>query len=496
MHRCCQYSISTCCSARRPQRHAATESASARLTPIQRLHRTRPRAGAYVSVAAAPFSCSGVTDVVIISHDRAVTSLPLGNLTVKNRDDPYLHNNPHPHYDPCAMTDYSGYSPFSAPPGMPPPPPPRRSLAGPMLLACMVGLMIGFFAWRAYDRWRYAGTAGASPPVAPRGDLAADEKSTIDLFKHATPSVVYITTTAQRYDLRTRNVFDVPAGTGSGFIWDRAGHIVTNFHVIQGGSGANVTLADHSTYPATLTGADPTHDLAVLQIQAPPEKLPPLLIGTSSDLQVGQKVFAIGDPFGLEQTLTTGIVSALGRTIQSVAGTPIEEVIQTDAAINPGNSGGPLLDSAGRLVGVNTAIYSPSGSSAGIGFAIPVDTVRRIVPQVVATGHVSQPSLGVQINDRISQIINRRLGTKGVMVLGVDPGSSAEAAGVRGAAQAPDGRIIPGDIIQSIDGQSVRSKDEVNAILEKHKVGETVTLSLLREGEEVKVPVKLQAAQR
>jgi S1-C subfamily serine protease len=231
------------------------------------------------------------------------------------------------------------------------------------------------------------GRTEASPrPVTPRGALAADEVAHIELFKRTGPSVVHITTLATQRDMFSMNVQQVPRGTGTGFVWDDAGHIVTNFHVIQGGTGVRVTLADQSSQDAQLVGAFPDRDLAVLKITPAKDKLPPLAIGSSRDLQVGQRVYAIGNPFGLDQTLTTGIVSALNREIESFNQRTIRGVIQTDAAINPGNSGGPLLDSAGRLIGVNTQIASPSGASAGIGFAIPVDEVNRIVPRLIRDG--------------------------------------------------------------------------------------------------------------
>ena len=231
--------------------------------------------------------------------------------------------------------------------------------------------------------------------MTPRGPLAADEQAHIDLFRRSSPSVVHITTVATQRDLFSMNVMQVPRGTGTGFVWDDSGHIVTNFHVIQGGSGAKVTLADQTTFDAKLVGAFPDRDLAVLRIEAPKAKLPPLAIGSSRDLIVGQRVYAIGNPFGLDQTLTIGIVSALNREIESFNGRSIRGVVQTDAAINPGNSGGPLLDSAGRLIGVNTQIASPSGASAGIGFAIPVDEVNRIVPRLIRDGRFVRPAIGV-----------------------------------------------------------------------------------------------------
>ena len=233
--------------------------------------------------------------------------------------------------------------------------------------------------------------------VLARGDLAADEQTNIEVFRTASPSVVHITTLQNQSNFFSLDVTQIPRGTGSGFIWDERGHVVTNFHVIQGGDAARVTLSDQSNYKAALVGAYPDRDLAVLRIDAPTEKLRALAVGESKNLIVGQKVYAIGNPFGLDQTLTTGIVSALNREIESVTRRAIPGVIQTDAAINPGNSGGPLLDSAGRLIGVNTAIFSPSGASAGIGFAIPVDEVNRVIPRLIRDGRVVRPTLGVGV---------------------------------------------------------------------------------------------------
>ncbi|MGN2393244.1 S1C family serine protease, partial [Pelomicrobium sp. G1] len=257
-------------------------------------------------------------------------------------------------------------------------------------------------------------------------------------------------------DLWTRNIFTIPRGTGSGFIWDERGHVVTNYHVIAGASEARVQLSDGRGYGAALVGASPAHDLAVLRIGVSVNRPPPVLIGTSHDLKVGQKVFAIGNPFGLDWTLTTGIVSALDRSLPAGDGESlIEHLIQTDAAINPGNSGGPLLDSAGRLIGVNTAIYSPSGAYAGVGFAVPVDTVNRVVPQLIAHGKYVRPALGIQVDEGLNRVMTERLGVEGVLVLRVTPGSSAEAAGLRAARVQPDGRFVPGDIITGINDQPV-----------------------------------------
>jgi S1-C subfamily serine protease len=342
-------------------------------------------------------------------------------------------------------------------------------------------------AWSWPTRLR---TPDATPrAVTPRGDLAADEQATIELFKRCAPSVVYITNLGLRRDMFGFNVTEIPQGTGSGFIWDESGYIVTNFHVIQGAQAAEVTLQDHSSWKAGLVGVEPDKDVAVLKIDAPRAKLRPILVGRSADLQVGQRVFAIGNPFGLDQTLTTGIISALRRQIRSVTNRPIQDVIQTDAAINPGNSGGPLLDSAGRLIGVNTAIYSPSGSSAGIGFAVPVDTVNSIVPQIVRHGRVVRPGLGVVLaEDRLAQ----RLGVEGALVLQVGEGSAAERAGIRPTRRDEYGRIFLGDVIVAIDGKPVRSENDLRDRLDNLAVGDTVKLTVQRDDEQLEVPVQLQ----
>ncbi len=324
--------------------------------------------------------------------------------------------------------------------------------------------------------------------VIARGDLAADETSTIELFSAASPSVVHVTSLKLRRSRLSLNITEIPQGTGSGFIWDNEGHIVTNFHVIKDGGGAEVTLHDNTVWKARIVGFDPDKDLAILKIDAPAETLRPLALGTSSNLQVGQKVFAIGNPFGLDQTLTTGVISGLGREIQSVSRRPIQDVIQTDAAINPGNSGGPLLDSAGRLIGVNTAIYSTSGAYAGIGFAVPVDTVNRIVPQLVANGEVTRPGLGVQIG---TDQLAARVGVQGVIVWEVPADSAAGEAGLQGVKPGRGGRWLLGDVITGVDGTPVRSANDLYRGLDTHEVGETVQIRLSRDGEERDVNVQL-----
>ncbi len=358
-------------------------------------------------------------------------------------------------------------------------PPARRPGAGvwPLAVAVLLGLLAGqWFFGRAGRRDPPA--AAVPRPVAARGDLSQEEKATVELFKAASPSVVYITSLARR-SVGWFDVMEVPQGTGSGFVWDQSGHIVTNFHVIQDAQATKVTFSGQATYRATLVGVAPEKDLAVLRISAPREKLVPILLGTSGNLQVGQRVFAIGNPFGLDQTLTTGIVSALGRRIQSATDRAIEGVIQTDAAINPGNSGGPLLDSAGRLVGVNTAIASPSGGSAGIGFAVPVDTVNLVVPQLILHGRMVRPQLGVVLADDSIAI---RLGVEGALVLRVDPGSGAARAGLRGTRRTEEGDLLLGDVIQSFGGRPVASSGDLLNALEEKKAGETVSIKYLRDG--------------
>lgn len=316
--------------------------------------------------------------------------------------------------------------------------------------------------------------------------LTAVESHTIRLFEAAAPSVCYITTTQLRRNYFSRNVTEIPSGTGSGFVWDRNGHIVTNFHVIQSANRLQVTLADRTTWPATLVGYAAEKDLAVLKIEAPREKLFPIQVGTSETLRVGQSVYAIGNPFGLDQTLTTGVVSALGREIQSVAGIPIRDVVQTDAAINPGNSGGPLLDSSGRLIGVNTAIYSPSGASAGIGFSIPVDAVRWVVPELIRYGRIKRPSMGVEVRSVRS--------IEGVVVYAVTEGGAAERAGIRPLYLDRYGNVQLGDVIVAVNGQAISAYSDLFLELEKYSPGERITVTVMRDNERINVPLSLDAA--
>ncbi|CAI7779417.1 unnamed protein product [Closterium sp. NIES-53] len=325
---------------------------------------------------------------------------------------------------------------------------------------------------------------------APPRKLMPDEQATVQLFNETTPSVVYITNLAVRRDVFTLDVMEVPQGSGSGFIWDREGHVVTNYHVIRNSSDLRVMLADQSVYAADVVGYDRDKDVAVLHIDAPRSKLRPLRVGSSFDLQVGQRVYAIGNPFGLDHTLTTGVISGLRREISSAAtGRPIQDVIQTDAAINPGNSGGPLLDSNGNLIGINTAIYSPSGASSGVGFSIPADTVAGIVEQIIKYGQVTRPVLGISFAPEQSL---EQLGVAGVLVLDAPPSGPAGKAGIRPTTRDSYGRLVLGDIITGIDGNTVRNGSDLYRILDRCKVGQKVEARVLRGDNEVTITITLE----
>ena len=376
--------------------------------------------------------------------------------------------------------------------------------AFPRVLAMLGLVVLGVFLGQlTINRIDTARAAASQNPreVTPRGPLLAVEQPTVDLFRSTSPSVIYVTTLQQVRSRVTLDVTSVPTGAGSGFIWDEQGHVVTNFHVIQPGASVTVTLNDQSTYPAEVIGRAPNNDLAVLKIDAPIEKLKALAIGSSHDLKVGQNVLAIGNPFGLDQTLTTGIVSALGRTIVAPNGLPIEDVIQTDAAINPGNSGGPLIDSSGRLIGVNTQIATPSGANAGIGFAIPVDTVNRIVPSIIKNYRPGKPSmptravLGVRLaTPQLNADITARIGIKGVLVVGVDEKSGAAAAGLAGVQRTTDG-IDFNDVITEVAGRKVVSPSDVMVALGRFDPDQEVVVKLWNKGQEREARVKLGSAE-
>jgi S1-C subfamily serine protease len=398
----------------------------------------------------------------------------------------------------------SSYNPYSNRYSQPPRPSPW-----PLALLVVLGAVLGFLllskglGWRLWPQ-KNPELSAEPRPIEPRGDLAGDEKDTIKLYKQLAPSVVHVGNIAARRDMFNLRLEQEVTGTGTGFIWDDKGIIVTNAHVVEGADAVQVILGDkeRSSYESRFWVTYPDKDLAVLYINAPKDKLQKIpWIGTSADLQVGQKTYAIGNPFGLDQTLTTGIVSALDREIKSASGRAIQGVIQTSAAINPGNSGGPLLDSAGRLIGVNTAILSPSGAFAGIGFSIPVDEVQRVVPKLVEKlndaiqknknhEEISPPRMGVIL---APEKIARELGvTQGVLILEVSPGTPADKAGLRPSRQNfRTGKPQLGDVILAIEGEKVNSQNEVISVLEKHKPGETVTLKILRDGEELDVKITL-----
>jgi S1-C subfamily serine protease len=361
--------------------------------------------------------------------------------------------------------------------------PQPRSLT--TLLPLLLVLVSALLVVQVWNLWKRGGlpTRTLQPdatarPIAPAGDLAEDEKATIALFKQSSKSVVHITTSEVGRDYFTLSETELELGSGSGFLWDENGNVVTNFHVIENADRFKVTLADQSSWDGVEIGRAPDRDVAVLRINAPKGRLQPLLIGTSKNLEVGQKVFAIGNPFGLDHTLTTGIISGLGRQIKSRTGRVIDGVIQTDAAINPGNSGGPLLDSSGRLIGMNTAIYSPSGASAGIGFAIPVDTLQRVVPDVLKHGRVLRPSLEAQF---FPDSLLKRMGITGVLIARVKRDGAAAKAGLRETRRNPGDDPQWGDLIVAVDSKPIETVEELLTALEKHSIGDQIKLTIIRD---------------
>ena len=332
--------------------------------------------------------------------------------------------------------------------------------------------------------------AQRGPAPGPYTDLRPDEQAIVDLFDNASPSVVYITAVTRRRDFFGRTG-EVPLGTGTGFVWDRDGHIVTNYHVVgdrRSRSAIRVVMHDQTSYLARFVGGSPRHDLAVLRIDAPADSLRPVQLGNSDRVRVGQSAYAIGNPFGYSATLTTGIISALSRQIEGLTGDIIENVIQVDAAINTGNSGGPLLDSRGRVIGINSQIASPSGTSAGIGFAIPVNTVTRVVPQLIAHGEYTPARLGISTDQQLNRYVTARLGVNGVVVAEVNPGSGAARAGLRGTE--PNANQL-GDIIVRIDGEPVQSFRELRLVLDRYQPGDEVEVTVSRDGDTLDVVVPL-----
>lgn len=326
--------------------------------------------------------------------------------------------------------------------------------------------------------------------ISKRADLTPEEKGTISIFRHNNPSVVYISTVKRLVNIWTRDITEVPSGTGSGFLWDKNGHIITNYHVVENNKTARVRLNNKKSYTAKVIGSSKRHDIAVLKLEGVKNLPRPIQPGSSRGLIVGQKVYAIGNPFGLDHTLTTGIISALGRSIKNST-LDMDDLIQTDAAINPGNSGGPLLDSAGRLIGMNVAIYSPSGASAGIGFAIPVDKVNRVVPNLIKNGRYVRPHVGISANDTANKLLLKELGIKGLLVLEVEQDSPADKAGLIDS-KLINGDLILGDVIQSVDGKPIEDVNDFLDTIEQYKINDTVMLEILRKGKtKLKIPMEL-----
>jgi S1-C subfamily serine protease len=333
------------------------------------------------------------------------------------------------------------------------------------------------------------GKALPTPTTRPPNGRTEDEQNTIDVFRRSANAAVFVTQHQLVVDYFRGRALEVPAGSGSGFVWDTQGHIVTNFHVIQNAKKLIVTLHDQKSFPAEIVGVEPRKDIAVLRIKAPAGSLVPITPPrANATVEVGEKVIAIGNPFGLDQTLTTGVVSALGREVDGIGGVTIREMIQTDAAINPGNSGGPLLDSSGSLIGMNTMIYSRSGASAGIGFAVPASAILRVVPQIIRTGRAEQVGIGVEIDP--SQRLERHFGIRGVVVLAVTPGSPAERAGLRGITRLPTGLEL-GDVIVAIAGQPIEDYDDLYNTLDQHRAGEKLAFKVVRDGQPLEKSVEL-----
>ncbi|WP_295419072.1 trypsin-like peptidase domain-containing protein [Sulfurovum sp.] len=322
--------------------------------------------------------------------------------------------------------------------------------------------------------------------------FTAEERQNISIFENVKDSVVFISIHQQVIDYWRMSTFDIPKGAGSGFIWDKDGHIVTNYHVIMNANKAVVTLKDGKRYKASLVGTAPSYDIAVLKIEPLKHLLKPVDLGTSRDLKVGQTVYAVGNPFGLDWTMTKGIISALERSMYATNGVPIRHMIQTDASINPGNSGGPLLNSQGKVIGVNNMILSPSGANAGIGFSIPVDTVKRVVNSIIKKGIYVRPAIGISVDNRINELYRQLSGRKGVVVVDVIPNTSAAKNKLRSTYVDPRGAVAFGDVIISVDAKKIETLEDLYSILDEHKKGDTVTLGILRDDESKKIKIELQ----
>lgn len=339
---------------------------------------------------------------------------------------------------------------------------------------------------------KMAAMQGTQPPSTSSGAVRAPAppvSPATEIYRHVSPSVVAVANKALvRRGFFSMQIYEIPQGSGTGFVWDKLGHIVSNYHVVHQADTLTVTFPDGDQYDAQLIGVAPDYDLAVLRIDAPKEKLSPVEVSDSRQLSVGENVFAIGNPFGLDTTLSAGIVSALGRTITSMTERKIRDVIQTDAAINPGNSGGPLLDSAGRLVGVNTAILSPSGAYAGIGFAVPSATVSRVVPQLIEKGHVTRAGLGVEL---LPDHITERTGIRGVAIYAVEGNTPAAKAGLEGLSLNRRGAVVFGDIVTAVNGHPVSTVEEMRTMFDSCKPGDLAELTVVRNRQTRQVKFRL-----
>ena len=369
----------------------------------------------------------------------------------------------------------------------------RNLLKTAIVVTAAVGMLLYFLPVTTAQSTAPSASAPAAQAQNYLSFKTDDEANNIEIFRKVSPSVVFVTNSAlYRTSLFSFNVQEMPQGTGTGFIWDKSGLIVTNFHVVQDADRVTITLHDQTSYDAKVLGVAPDKDLALLKIDAPKEDLQAIPLGDSSQLEVGRKVLAIGNPFGLDTTLTVGVVSALGREIDSLTNRKIRGVIQTDASINPGNSGGPLLNSLGQLVGITAQIVSPSGASAGIGFAIPVNMVKKVVPQLLNFGHEIRPDIGIR---ELPDNYGRAWGIKGVAVLDVNRGSPAARAGIKGMTQDRRGRYILGDIIVEVDGITIKNDDDYQNALEQHQPGETIKVVTLRDDKKMEFNLTLQSGE-
>ncbi|HEX8177533.1 MAG TPA: trypsin-like peptidase domain-containing protein [Pyrinomonadaceae bacterium] len=371
-----------------------------------------------------------------------------------------------------------------------------RISARQILVIALLSALFAAGTVACLDRWsnRFQPKTAAYTEAPPAGitdpSVASDEQNNIEVYRAIAPGVANISATSYRRDIF--GSVQEGEGSGSGAVIDAQGHIVTNYHVVEGAQKLTVSFGGDKTYPARVIGGDPDTDLAIIKVDAPADELRVIPFGDSDQLAVGQKVLAIGNPFGLDRTLTTGIISGLQRPLRARNGRPIEGAIQTDASINPGNSGGPLLDSRGRMIGINSQILSPSGASAGVGFAIPINIAKRIVPQLIQNGAVRRPRLGVgtravkDLKDQVKLPLS-----DGLIVINVVPGSAAANAGIRGLVQTEDGDVELGDIITSVDGQAVNTSDDLYKVLDKHQIGDTIQVEVLRNNRRVTLPVRL-----